>query len=235
VKTAEKSNEITAMPKLLKMLNIEGLTVTTDAMGCQREIAKTIFDSRAGYVLQVKDNQPTMHKEIAEYFNSEIGDSLQPSPSTTLSTIDKDHGRLEEREYWHSSDIEWFADKTRWAGLTGFGYVRRKRTNLTTSKTSIEDHYYITSLQDDVALFAQAARGHWSIENQLHWVLDMAFDEDHSRIRRGHAAENFAILRHIALNLLKNPRTGKKGIKTKRKRCGWDHEYLLNAIGLRKN
>jgi predicted transposase YbfD/YdcC len=235
IKTAEKSNEITAIPELLRLLNIEGSTITIDAMGCQKKIVETIVEKKGDYVIQVKDNQETLKKSIEEYFAYEIGDSLKTSEKTYLKTVEKDHGRLEEREYWHSNDIAWYKESDSWKGLSGFGMVCSTRTNMLSGKTSTEKRYFITSFsQTDVTHFSTAARGHWGIENSLHWVLDVAFDEDNCRIRTGYAAENFAIVRHVAVGLLKGEKSNKKGIRTKRKRCGWDHEYLLQVIGLKK-
>ena len=233
VKTSEKSNEITAVPELLNMIDINGATVTGDAMNCQREITKVIDDRGGDYVIQVKDNQPTMREEIEGYFASEAGTSLPKNERTYLHLVDKDHGRLEERTYWHSNDIGWFADLKRWKGLTGFGMMQSNRTTLADGKTTSESHYYITSFDDvDVKRFAANARGQWTIETQLHWRLDVVFDEDRSRLRKDHAAENFAVVRHIALNLLKRVEAKKKSIKIRRKRCGWDREFLLQVIGL---
>ncbi len=228
--TDEKSNEITAIPTLLEQLRLKGCIVTTDAMGCQKKIAQQIRDKDADYVLQVKDNHPTLHQELVAYFASECGDSLLPTESNFVETTDGDHGRIEVRRYWHTTDIKWFADASQWAGLRGFGMVESHRT--IDDKTSIHRRYYITTLED-VGEFARAARSHWGVENSLHWVLDMAFDEDHCRIRTDHAAENFAIFRQVALNLLKQEKTTKVGIKTKRKMCGWDHDYLLAVMNLR--
>jgi predicted transposase YbfD/YdcC len=234
LKTEEKSNEITAIPQLLQTLYLKGCIVTIDAMGCQKEIAGVIRERGADYVLQVKSNQPTLLEEVEEYFASEVGDSLPTTPQTTWQETDGDHGRIEVRTYWHSTDISWFADRQQWSGLGGFGMVIAERTTAE-GKTSVERRYYITSFSTGgVKRFARACRGHWSIENQLHWVLDIAFDEDHSRTRKGHAAENLASIRHVALNLLKQEKTAKVGIKTKRKMCGWDHNYLLKVLGLQQ-
>ena len=230
--TEKKSNEITAIPALLDMLFVKGCIVTTDAMGCQKAIAQSIVDKEADYVLQLKDNHPTAYKEVKDYFESEIGDSLLKTNATFLETVDGDHGRIEVRRYWLTTDIGWFQDAHLWAGLRGFGMVEAERT-VGQEDTSIHRRYYLVTLEH-VGEFARAARSHWGVENSLHWVLDMAFDEDHSRVRAGNAAENFAIVRQIALNLLKQETVEKVGIKTKRKMCGWDHDYLLSVLGLRR-
>ena len=227
--TEEKSNEITAIPVLLDMLSIKGCIITTDAMGCQKTIAQKIIDKGADYVLQLKDNHPTVHKEVERYFESEIGDTLLKGKATFLETVDGDHGRIEVRRYWLSTDIDWFQDAPLWAGLRGFGMVEAERT-VGGGETSIHRRYYLVTLEH-VGAFARAARSHWGVENSLHWVLDMAFDEDHSRVRTGNAAENLAITRQVALNLLKQEKVEKVGIKTKRKMCGWDHDYLLRVLG----
>ena len=229
--TEKKSNEITAIPKLLEMLKVAGCIVTTDAMGCQREIASMLIDQGADYALQLKGNHPVVHKEVAQYFKSEIDETLVKSKGNFIETTDGDHGRIEVRRYWLTNDIGWFADASKWAGLRGFGMVESERT-VGDGETTICRRYYLTSL-DNIEDLARSIRSHWSIENSLHWVLDMAFDEGHSRIRTGHAAENMAILRQVALNLLKQEKQEKVGIKTKRKMCGWDHEYLLTVLNLR--
>lgn len=235
MKTADKSNEITAIPELLRLLNIEGSTVTIDAIGCQKKIVESITEKRADYVIQVKNNQAMLKESIVDYFSSEIGDSLKISEKTYLKTIEKDHGRLEEREYWHSNDISWYTESSEWKGLRGFGKIRSSRTNMLSGKSSTEERYFITSYSEtDVQRFSEAARGHWGIENSLHWVLDVAFDEDNCRVRTGNAAENFACVRHVALGMLKKENSKKRGIRTKRKRCGWDHDYLLQVIGLKR-
>jgi len=231
--TEKKSNEITAIPKLLKMLKVSGCIVTTDAMGCQKEIASTIIDRGADYTLQLKGNHPLTYQEVSEYFESEIDSSLQKSPQSFLETTDGDHGRIEVRRYWLTTDIAWFEDAHKWAELRGLGMVESERT-VGGGKTTIHRRYYLTSL-NNIEDLARSIRSHWAIENSLHWVLDMAFDEDHSRIRIGNAAENMAILRQVALNLVKQEKSVKVGIKTRRKMCGWDHDYLLAVLKLRKS
>jgi len=229
--TEDKSNEITAIAALVEMLRVKGCIVTTDAMGCQKSIAKCIVDKEADYTLQLKDNHPTARKEVADYFDSEIGDSLLKTEVTFTETTDGEHGRIEVRRYWLTTDIDWFEDAPQWEGLRGFGIVEAERT-LGDAETSVHRRYYLTTLSH-VSDFARSVRSHWQVENCLHWVLDMAFDEDHCRARTGNAAENFAIVRQVALNLLKQEIREKVGIKTKRKMCGWDHDFLLHVLGLR--
>ena len=232
VATDDKSNEIKAIPKLLEKLRVEGCIVTTDAMGCQKSVAKAIQDSHADYVLQLKNNHPTTHQEVQDYFDEALGStSMSDDQSKHLVTIDGDHGRVEQRDYWLSTDIDGFEDRENWPGLKAFGMVEAQRTT-SDGNTTIHRRYYLSSV-DNVADFARAVRSHWAVENSLHWILDMAFDEDHARARIGHAAENLAILRQAGLNLLKQEKLAKVGIKTKRKMCGWDHDYLLAVLGLR--
>ena len=228
--TDHKSNEITAIPALLEQLQVRGRIVTTDAMGRQKAIARTIRERGADYCLQIKDNHPAARDEIVRYFESEIGDSLLPDDTTFLETVDGDHGRIEVRRHWLSTDIGWFDDVGPWKDLRGFGMVEAERT--VGDDTSVHRRYHLTTV-GDVRDFARAARSHWGIEDGLHWVLDVAFDEDHNRARVGNAAENLAIVRQAALNLLKQETTEKVGIKTKRKMCGWDHDYLPTVLGLR--
>jgi predicted transposase YbfD/YdcC len=234
VKTDVKSNEITAVPKLIKLLDIRGATVSGDAMNCQKKIVKTIIEGKGDYVIQVKDNQPTMREEIELYFKTEAGTSLKQDKNTYFHTLEKGHGRIEERTYWHTNDVCWFHDLKKWAGLGGFGMMQSQVTNLTTNKTSTENHFYITSIKDpDVERFAKVARGQWTIETQLHWRLDVAFNEDQSRLRKGNAAENYAIMRHMAINLLQQVPRKPKSVKRFRKRCGWDRDFLLQVLGIK--
>lgn len=236
--TEEKSNEITAIPKLLEQLHVAGCIVTTDAMGCQKKIAEKIRDKEADYVLQLRGNHPTMHAEVVELFEGKLAEQLaaaNPVPDETklwtMEHVDGGHGRVETRRYWLTTDIEWFEDRADWADLRAFGMVEATR-EFTDGKVTRDRRYFITSLTN-IDTFARSVRSHWGVENSLHWVLDMAFDEDHSRVRMEYAAENAAILRQVALNLLKQEKMAKVGIKTKRKMCGWDHDYLLAILGLR--
>lgn len=230
IKTEEKSNEITAIPKLLEMLALEGCVVTIDAMGCQKKIAEAIIEKKADYVLSLKGNQSTMSEEVRLFFDGALKTNWRDIPHDTHQTINKGHGRIETRRCIVTSDVNWFADREEWKGLKSFGMVESKRQ--IGDSVTMENRFYISSLSGlDAKTFAQAVRGHWGIENKLHWVLDMAFREDESRVRKDNAAANLSLFRRIALNLLKQePR--KRGINGKRKICGWDENYLLKVIGI---
>ncbi|MGH2585217.1 MAG: ISAs1 family transposase [Dehalococcoidia bacterium] len=226
------SNEITAIPALLEALALQGCIVTVDAIGCQTAIAQTVIDQGGDYVLALKGNQPTLLAAVATYFTDAQARSFRGIPHAALQTVDGDHGRVEVRRYWTTTDPDLLAyldPAGAWAGLASVGMVERERR--TPTATSRELHYYLSSLDGTVAAFAAAVRGHWGIENRLHWVLDIAFREDDSRIRAGHGAENFAVLRHIALNLLRQDRTTRAGIKAKRLKAGWDEAYLRSLLG----
>lgn len=226
--TDEKSNEITAIPKLLELLNLDGVVVTIDAMGCQKEIARQIVEQGGDYILAVKDNHPTMHEEVSFLFEEAIATGFE-MPHAHHKTVEKDHGRIETRECWCVWDIGWFQDRDQWSGLRSFVCVEATRE--IGEKISRERRYYIASLNGrDSEAMLNAVRGHWGIENRLHWSLDMSFDEDRRRLRKDHAAENFSRLCRIALNLLKAEKSLKKSIKTKRLNCGWDHDYLLKVL-----
>jgi predicted transposase YbfD/YdcC len=240
LKVADKSNEITAVPELLRALELAGCIVTVDAMGCQKKIAKEIVEADADYVLALKGNQETVHQEVKSYLDDAIARQthrLPPkSPAGAIpeldytETIEKDHGRMEIRRYWHSDRLAWFADLGKWEKLTSVGVVESVRE--VTGETKIERRYYLSSLPRGAQRFAMAVRGHWGVENQLHWVLDVCFGEDQSRARTGYAAENLATLRRLALNILRRETTKKRGIKGKQKCAGWDHSYLLRLLGL---
>jgi predicted transposase YbfD/YdcC len=228
-KVEDKSNEITAVPELLRTLELAGCIVTLDAMGCQRRIAREIKEADAEYVLALKGNQGTAHQEIQSYLDAAI---VGEDPALAhCEHLDKGHGRIETRRYWQSGDIGWFADREKWEGLRSVGVVESVRD--TGAQTSTERRYYLSSLGLDVEKFARSVRSHWGVENQLHWVLDVVFGEDQSRARTGHAAENLATLRRWALNLLKTDnRKSKRSIKARIKAAGWDNNYLLHLLAL---
>lgn len=236
VKTEDKSNEITAIPRLLELLRIEGCLVTIDAMGCQKDIAAKVVDRGADYMLGVKDNQPTLAATISGIFEEALRDPDFPTAANHHTTFEKGHGRTETRRCWTLEvDTELGVPFDGWTNVKGIVLVERERT--IGAKTSIERGYYITSRPNMSAEAALAAtRAHWAIENELHWVLDVAFREDDCRVRSGYAAENFAVIRHIAVNLLKAVPGGldgkKLGVKNKRLLAGWHNGFLLRVLGV---
>jgi predicted transposase YbfD/YdcC len=227
--TDAKSNEITAIPELLKLLDLSGAVVTIDAAGCQKKIAQRIVEQGAHYIFGLKGNQGGLHAETMALFDQCIRDDCYGIPYTTATTTDGGHGRIEERQIWATSKVDWFAERNKWKDLRSLIRVRAKRT--VGQDTTEEDHYYISSLPaDDPAALLAYIRGHWGIENNVHWCLDINFREDDCRIRQGYAAENFSRLNRLALNLLNAEKTNAVGIKTKRLCCGWDHDYLLKVL-----
>ncbi len=228
LKVEEKSNEITAIPALLRLLDVPGAVVTIDAMGCQKEIAKTITDQGADYVLALKDNHPTLAEEVALFLNDARATGFADIAHAYHETVDGDHGRIETRRYWITSEIEWLGAKASWSNLHSVGMVEARREVGNTIQ--VETRYFLTSLPAQGVRFAQAVRQHWGIENSLHWVLDVSFDEDACRIRKDKGAQTFAVLRHIALNLLRREPHHKRGIKARRKRAGWDRAYLFQVL-----
>jgi predicted transposase YbfD/YdcC len=230
VRTEDKSNEITAIPELLKLLEIKGCIVTIDAMGCQKEIARQISDQEADYVLALKGNQGNLRKDVELFFDHAQQCQFKDIPHQSYETTDGDHGRVEVRRYVTVSDLDWLEERAKWKNLNLIGMVQSERH--IGDNTTRENRYYIASLPNDVQRFASAVRDHWTIENQLHWVLDIAFREDDSRVRDRNAAANLSTLRRFALSLCKQDRTTKVGIKVKRKRAGWNNDYLLTLLGL---
>jgi predicted transposase YbfD/YdcC len=224
----EKSNEITAIPKLLKMLEIAGSLVTIDAMGCQTEIAQKIIDAKADYVLAVKDNQKTLHKGISWFFLTKREQDFSGVRVSRHETHEKGHGREEIRQYFVCAVPRDLPDRKRWPKLAAIGWTIS--STVRDGRLCHETRYYIMSRKLSAKQFAAAVRGHWSIENSLHWQLDVTFQEDQSRLRRGHADANFSILRRTALSLLKNNRTLKVGVKNKRLNAGWDQDYLQQVL-----
>jgi predicted transposase YbfD/YdcC len=241
LKVDAKSNEITALPKLLRALELSGCIVTVDAMGTQKQIAKEIKEADADYVMALKGNHETVHQEVKTFLDATVAAAAAPRPPgarpsravaglATLQTVEKDHGRLETRRYYQSAALDWFADRSKWEGLQTVGLVEAERE--VGGRKTVERRYYLSSLPLGVETFAKAVRGHWAVENSLHWVLDVQMGEDDSRVRTGYAAENLATLRRLALNLLKREATKKRGIRGKQLNASWDHAYLLRLLGV---
>jgi predicted transposase YbfD/YdcC len=230
VKVADKSNEITAIPQLLQALEISGCIVTIDAMGCQTDIAALIVEREAEYVLALKENQGHLYEDVALLFKD-----LEQSQDAAYAydyekTVNKNHGRIEIRECWTISDpqvLQHLRGYGNWKKLTTVSRIRSQRQ--IGEEKSCEDRYHIASISGAKRMLG-AVRSHWGIENELHWTLDLAFDEDRCRVRKDHGPENFALLRHIALNLLKQEKTSKRGIKGKRLKAAWDPDYLLSVL-----
>ena len=231
VKVDDKSNEITAIPELLRVLDIAGCIITIDALGCQKEIAADIVKRDANYILALKENHGRLYEDVKLLF-----DDLEASGFTAYSfdhqqTVDKDHGRIEIRDCWTIADPEvlrHLRGAGDWEKLGTVVKVRAERH--IGSEKEVKDRYYLSSLTGNAAMLLDAKRTHWQIENSLHWVLDIAFREDECRVRKDHGDQNFAILRHIALNLLKQEKTVKVGVKGRRLKAGWDQDYLLKVL-----
>lgn len=225
--TEEKSNEIAAVPELLEMLDVTGCIITADAMSCQKEIAKEIAEKGADYVLSLKENQPTMHREVREYFDAAQKDPRNYPAVKIIKTTDSGHGRIETRTYYLTTEIDWFEGRTDWRNLHSFGMVHSK---VEQQEGTTEDVRFFISSLEDISAFSEAARKHWGIENSLHWCLDMTFREDYSRIRKDHSAENMAVVRHIALNILKSY-PAKISLARKRRRCAYDDAFFADVMG----
>lgn len=230
-KVDDKSNEITAIPELIKVLELAGCIVTIDAMGCQREIVKQIVQKQADYVIAVKLNQKTLYEDIESLFKKAIRQRFEGFKASTYSTKEVAHGREEIRHYVVINEIADIIDPDKkWSNLQSIGMVESVRT--LDGKTSAEIRYYITSRINDAKSFGNAVRNHWGIENPLHWVLDVSFHEDACRIRKGNAAQNFAVLRHIVMNLMNQEKSSKLGMKNKRLKAAWDEKYLEKVLNI---
>ena len=233
VATEEKSNEITAIPELLKMLDLSGCLVTIDAMGGQTSIAAQIIEQGGDYLLAVKDNQKNLACDIEEIFDLEFAQTepFEGFAHDYTKTIDKGHGRIEIRECWTITDselLQYLRKSDVWSDLKTIALVRgTRRIN---GVESVQDRYYIASLSADARTILQAVRHHWGIENSLHWVLDVVFREDQARMRQGDTAHNFVMLRHIALNLLRAQKSGPKSVRGKRLKAAWDNDFLLKIL-----
>jgi len=240
IKVDDKSNEITAVPELLRALELAGCIITVDALNCQKNIAKEIQEADADYVLALKGNHATAHEAIQTFLDAALEETLAARPPgaklsagaatlATWETVDKGHGRVETRRYYQSAELAWFADRAAWEGLRTVGMVEARRE--VRGKLTVERRYYLSSLPLDVATFARAVREHWGVENQLHWVLDVQLNEDQNRARCGHAAENLGLLRRLVLNQLRRDTRCQTGIKGKQLNASWDHAYLQSLLG----
>lgn len=228
IKVEEKSNEITAIPELLDLLELEGCVVTIDAMGTQKTIAEKIIDKNANYLLALKGNQGTLKEDVELYFEGIDEKHYDRGVFDYNKQFEKDHGRIEIRECWSTEQIEWLSQKEEWKNLQSISLLRS--TRIIDDIETTEDRLYISSLPANAEKHNYIIRKHWGIENSLHWVLDMSFDEDRCRKRKNHSAENFAIVRHVALNILKKEKSSKLSIRRKRLVAGWNPDYLEKLI-----
>jgi predicted transposase YbfD/YdcC len=228
IKVNDKSNEITAIPELIDALDLTNCIVSIDAMGCQKKIATRIRAKDADYALALKKNQERLFTDVQNLFEQSLSITPMPTCLDYYETIDQAHGRREVRRYWTTDAISGLSTKDQWPGLQSVGMVETDRT--LAGETTRERRFYILSIPSNARTFGHAVRSHWGIENSVHWILDVTFREDDSRIRMGHGPENFAVLRHIALNLLHDEQSFKGSIKTKRLKCGWNDEYLAKVL-----
>lgn len=227
-KVDDKSNEITAIPSLLNVLEIAGCIVTIDAMGCQREIATAIVERGADYVLALKGNQGGLFEDVQWLFQQAQSSGFEEVAHSFAQSIDKGHGRIEIRRCWTLSELDYLVQLPLWSGLQTVVMVQIERH--CNGQITTEERFFISTLASQATLLLNAVRTHWSIENSLHWVLDVSFHEDACRIRRDFAPQNMALLRHLALNLLSQDSSSKRGIAARRKKAAWDHSYLIKLL-----
>ena len=227
-KVSEKSNEITAIPELLKVLDLNGAVVSIDAMGCQTEIAAQIVAQEGDYVLALKGNQGDLHQDVQQLFDHAHRQNFRDIEHDVYETQEQGHGRQEIRRYWVMGNTEYLIGAENWAKLRTIGCVEFQRQ--VGNKMTCERRYYLLSLPLDATRFADSVRGHWGIENQLHWILDVGFREDKSRSTQGYCAENLAVIRHLAVNLIAQERSAKVGTRAKRLKAGWDDKYLIKIL-----
>lgn len=228
--TEAKSNEITAFPELINLLDLKEATVTIDAAGCQKEIASQIRDKGGDYVLALKGNQGSLHAEVESYFNQALQVTPDEANCDQYINEEKSRGRHETREVWTTNQLDWLPQVNEWKDLNSI--VCLKSTRMIKGKETIELRYYISSLQGDAWKIGHAIRSHWSIENKLHWQLDVSYGEDDCKVRKDNGAENFSVIRRATLNLLKADKKTKAGIKNKRSKAGWDKEYMLKILDM---
>jgi predicted transposase YbfD/YdcC len=230
--TDVKSNEITAIPKLLELLSLRGATVTLDAMGCQKGIARALVEQGADYIFGLKGNQPSLHAEVLEAFDAGRLARLAQDGTSYVETVDKGHGRNEVRRVWVERDVAWLTRSDAWPGLQSLILVESERTRR--GVTSCERRAYISSCDEDAKVLAAKVRGHWHVENRLHWVLDVTFGEDHARISRKQGAESMAVMRKLALNLLTRAPAALEGAEESKKQkamsASWRFSYLLTVL-----
>ena len=228
----DKSNEIDAIPRLLALLDLSDATVTIDAIGCQSEIARQIVEAEGDYVLALKENQKTLHEKVKMLLDDAILDHFEGMAHDCFEAVDGDHGRIETRRAWVTNELRWLGETTQpWPKLGTVVAVECQREDTSTGKTSLERRYFISSRKElNARAMAEAVRGHWAIENKLHWQLDVSFNEDQRRIRKDYGAENYSRLCRLSLNLLKRDKSVKIGIHGKRLKAGWDEPYLLKLL-----
>jgi predicted transposase YbfD/YdcC len=227
IKVAEKSNEIVAIPKLLDLLAIEGAIVTIDAIGCQRDIAKKIIDKKADYVLALKGNQTSLREDVEVFVAEQKVNGFKDTKISQHETVDGDHGRIETRNYTAIHDIGWLQERHDWPGLQAVLMVESRRE--IDGKIEQETRFYLTSLVWLASQLGPVVRDHWSVENSLHWVMDMIFRDDECRVRTDHAPANFTTLKHMALNLIRKA-PGKDSLRLRRKVAAWDDEFLVSLV-----